>query len=97
LGIALGGPLHEPIKGFRPIGRIGAFAARFRGNLNDPILGKPEIFDPTAYMLLGRPALPPGGQGRVGLKAERTEQRGKEPIKIGIARSRVLLLLYWFT
>jgi hypothetical protein len=97
LGIVLGSPIHETIKGFRPIGRIGVFAARLCGDIDDPILGQSEIIDPAVDVLPGRPALPPGRQGRVGPKAQRTEQLDKEPIKIGIARSRVLLLLYWFT
>jgi hypothetical protein len=45
----------------------------------------------------GWPALPPGGQGGVGGKAERRQQVCDEPIKFGFARLRVLLLLYWFT
>jgi hypothetical protein len=46
----------------------------------------------------GGPALPPGGQSTIGIEAQRAEQLGKEPIKIGLARLRalLLLLLYWF-
>jgi hypothetical protein len=43
-------------------------------------------------------ALPPGGQAGIGREAQRREQLCEEQIKIGLARSRVLLLLlYWFT
>ena len=66
-------------------------------NLQYPILGQPKIIDPAANVRSGGPALPPGGQGGVGEKAQRLQQLCEEPIKIGLARSRVLLLLlYWF-
>jgi hypothetical protein len=66
------------------------------GYLKDPILGQPEVIDPSPNVQLRWPALPPAGQG-VGVEAQRQKQLCKELIKIGIARLRVLLLLYWFT
>ena len=67
------------------------------GGLDDPVFGQPEIIEPAAHMQPGGPALPPGGERLVGIEAQRTQQLCEEPIKIGIARLRVLLLLYWFT
>ena len=71
----------------------------FEGDLDDPLPRQPDIVDPAANMRPGWPALPPGGQGGVGVggKAQRRQQFCEEPIKIGLARSRVFLLLYWFT
>ena len=37
--IALGGPFHEPVEGFGPIGRVGMIAPALGGDLNDPVLG----------------------------------------------------------
>ena len=68
----------------------------FGGGLDDPILGEAEIIDPAADMGSGWPALPPGGQGAVRIKAQRGQQLCEETIKIDLARLRILLLLYWF-
>ena len=67
------------------------------GDLDDPLPRQPDIVNPTANMGAGWPTLPPGGQGGVGGEAQRCEQFGEEPIKFGLTRLRVLLLLYWFT
>ena len=56
------------------------------GHLDDPGPREPELVDPAANMGPGGPALPPGGQGALGIEAQRAEQLGKDPIKIGIAR-----------
>ena len=95
--IALGRSFHEPVEGFRPIGRVRMIGPGLDGDLDDPLLRQPDIVDPAANVGFGWPALPPGGQGSVGRKAQRCAQLCEEPIKIGLARSRVLLLLYWFT
>ena len=72
-------------------------ASALGGDLDDPILGQPEVIGPTANVEQRRPALPPGGEGGVGSEAQRSQQLREEPIKIGIARLRVLLFLYRFT
>ena len=69
----------------------------FKGDLDDPLPRQPEIVDPAANVRAGWPAMPPGGEGGVGGEAQRCEQFREEPIKIGLARACVLLLLYWFT
>ncbi|WP_220084028.1 hypothetical protein [Roseovarius marisflavi] len=53
-----------------------------------------ENFDTQTLKLL----LEQGADVQAGIcdKAQRREQLSKELIKIGLARSRVLLLLYWF-
>ena len=43
----------------------------------------------------GQPCHQPGRAA--GVEAQRCQQLSEKPIKIGIARLRVLLLLYWFT
>jgi len=68
-----------------------------KGDFDDPRLRQPEIIDPAAHIGPCWPALPPGGQGGVGGEAQRDEQFCEKPIKINLARLRVLLLLYWFT
>ena len=87
---------HEPIQRFGAIGWIGMIVPRGVGHFEDPILREPEVVNPAAHMGPGRPALPPGGEGCIVGKAQRREKLNKKPIKITIARSRVLLLLYWF-
>ncbi len=69
----------------------------FGRDLDDPVFRQPEVIDPAANVLPRWPTLPPGREGRIGGKAQRAEQFCKELIKIGLARSRVLLLLYRFT
>ncbi len=66
------------------------------GDLDNPILGKPEIVDPSADMQAGRPALPPAGQGG-GIEAQRRNQFPEKLIGDRLARLRVLLLLYGFS
>jgi hypothetical protein len=68
-----------------------------KGDFDDPRLRQPDVVDPAANMGSGWPALPPGGERCIGGKAQRREQFCEEPIKIGLARLRVLLLLYRFT
>jgi hypothetical protein len=96
LHVALGGTFHEPVEGFRPIWRFGMIAAGLGGDLDDPVLGQTESFEPAAHMGPGRSALPPGGQGGVSGKTECTQKLCEEPIKTGFPRLRVLLLLYGF-
>ena len=69
----------------------------FCGGLNDPVLGQPEVIAPATHMGFGWPALPPGGQGAVRIKAQGVQQLCEKPIKIRLARSCVLLLRYWFS
>ena len=69
----------------------------FCGGSDDQIFGQTEVIDPPANMGLCGPALPPGGQGAVRIKAQRSQQLCEETIKVGIARLRVLLLLYRFS
>ena len=69
----------------------------FRGGLDDPVLGQPEIIAPTAHMGPGWPALPLGGEDAVRIKAQRGQQLCEKMIKIDLARLRILLLLYWFS
>ena len=68
------------------------------GGLDDPDLAKSEVIPPALHMEPCWPTLPPGGQGGVCSEAQRGQQLCEKPIKIGIARLRILLLLlYWFT
>ena len=66
-------------------------------NLENPLIGQPKVIPPSAHMGPSWPALPPGGECGIGGKAQRCEQFCKKPIKFGLARLRVLLLLYRFT
>ena len=65
--------------------------------LEDLGFGQPEVRLPAPYMLSGWPTLPPAGEGAVGVKAQRCQQRPEKLFIDDFARSRVLLLLYWFT
>ena len=67
------------------------------GDLDDRGFGQAEVIDPAANVRPCWPALPPGRERLVGIDAQRLQQLCEEPIKLGIARLRVLLLLYWFT
>ena len=67
------------------------------GDLNDPVLGQPEVVDPATHMGPCWRSLPPGGEGGIGGEAQRVQKLCEKPIKIGIARLRILLLLYRFT
>ena len=72
-------------------------APAFSGSFDDADFTQPEVLGPAADMGLGWPSLPPGGQSGIGGKAQRSQQLCEKPIKIGIPRLRVLLLLYRFT
>jgi hypothetical protein len=72
-------------------------ATTVRSYLDDPIRGETELITPAENVLARWPALPPGREGRIGGKAQHREQLFKKPIKIGISRLRVLLLIYRFT
>ena len=72
-------------------------APGFGRDFDDPILGQPKVIDPATNVRLGWPSLPPGGEGGAGGKAQRDQQFCEKPIKLGISRLRVLLLLYRFT
>ena len=58
---------------------------------------QPKVIPPAPNMFPGRPALPPTGQGCLMVKAQRLKKLFKKISTEGFARSRVLLLLYWFT
>ena len=68
----------------------------FGGSLDDPVFGQAEVIAPAADMGPGWPVLPPGGQGTVGIKAQRFQQFCEKMIETDLARWRILLLLYWF-
>ena len=72
-------------------------AAGFCGGLDDPLFAQPKVIQPAADMGLCWPTLPPGWEGGIGGEAQRSEQLCEKPIKIGISRLRILLLLYKFT
>ncbi len=63
---------------------------------DDPLLGQAELGDPAPDMFAGRPALPPARKAGIGVKTEGVEQLSEKRVKSIIARSRALLLLYWF-
>ena len=66
------------------------------GGLDDPDCAQPKVIPPTTHMEPCWPTLPPGGQSGVCSEAQRAQQLCEKPIKIDIARLRVLLLLYRF-
>ena len=73
---------------------MGAAAVPRHGD--DPVFCQAEIGDPAANVFSGRPALPPAWKPRIGVETEGVEQRAEKLFKSIIARSRALLLLYWF-
>ena len=93
LSFALDSALHGAVERLRPIWRFGMFTPGCQGNCNDLILAQPQLFAPALDMQPWGPALPPSGQCS-GIEAQRVQQHCEKPIKIGIARLRILLLLY---
>ncbi len=67
------------------------------GDLDDPGLRQPKVIPPALHMEPCWPTLPPGREIGICSEAQRRQQLCEKPIKIGIARSRILLLLYWFS
>jgi hydroxylamine reductase (hybrid-cluster protein) len=90
----MGRALHGAIKRLGAIGRGRVIAAGLLCHCEDLIFGKPEIVTPALDVLACWPALPPAGHNACGIDAQRCEQLIKKIIKIGLARSCVLLLLY---
>ena len=96
LRFALDGALHGAVERLGPIWRLGMFAPGCQGDGDDLVRAQTQLFLPTLDVQPWRTALPPARQGG-GIKTQRRQQLCEKPIKIGISRLRILLLLYRFT
>ena len=96
LRFALDGALHGAVERLRPIWRFEMFTPGCHGDIDDLVLAQPQLLPPALDVQPWRTALPPTRQGG-GIKTQRRQQLCEKPIKIGIARLRILLLLYRFT
>ena len=67
------------------------------GNLDDLGPRSARAHRSSGGRATGLASLATSRAGRIGVEAQRPEQLLEKLIKIGIARLRVLLLLYWFT